>query len=85
MASLLYVDDFGNEFYANVDCGPVLYEIVDYLIKPVFLAAGFQPKSVNEYIGGTLDDREEAERFGEVIEGIEEGNSCEDGEEINHI
>ena len=59
MASLLYVDEFGQEFYVNVDCGPSFPDIVDFIIKPVFLAAGFHPTTVNNYLGECVNDDEE--------------------------
>jgi hypothetical protein len=34
------------------DCGETLGDVIDDLIVPVLLAAGFKPESVDRYIGG---------------------------------
>ena len=56
MAKLIFIDDHGGEYSVATDVGPTLPDIVDFIVKPVFIAAGFHPSVVDECIGGVYDD-----------------------------
>jgi hypothetical protein len=46
---LTFTDQFENTFSVDVpEAGITFPEIVEELIRPVFLAAGFQPETINE-------------------------------------
>lgn len=52
MVKLEFTDSYGSVFTIKQESDIVYYpDIIDSLIKPVFLAAGFHPKTVDLYGG----------------------------------
>ena len=54
-----YTNRYGNTFTVEAQGVETIFDLVDNLIKPVLLAAGFHPKSVAEALGDEekyLDD-----------------------------
>jgi hypothetical protein len=47
----MYKDKYGNTYTVESQCVETIFDLVDMLIKPMLLAAGFHPESVAEALG----------------------------------
>ena len=48
---IMYTDKYGNIYTVEAQGVETIFDLVDNLIKPVLLAAGFHPGSVAEALG----------------------------------
>ena len=51
MVKLEYTDSFGNIYTIQNDCGPTIYDVMDELVRPILLAAGFHESLVKRAFG----------------------------------
>ena len=57
-----YTNKFGSTFTVEAQCDDTIFAIVDELIKPLLLAAGFHPKSVAEAFGEEEEELNDGSR-----------------------